>query len=72
MNDESNIQVFQTYLEDVMKTSTQVRLRTREMIVNNNNVDVPPSPSLERSKSVQTLFSRTSSPSCLNARSRRT
>ncbi|KAK8820877.1 hypothetical protein WA556_005191 [Blastocystis sp. ATCC 50177/Nand II] len=39
VNDESNIQVFQTYLEDVMKTSTQVRLRTREMIFNNNNVD---------------------------------
>jgi hypothetical protein len=34
------MKVFNSYLDEIMKTSQQVRLRTKEMIFARNNVDV--------------------------------
>ena len=40
INDENSMKVFSSYLDEIMKTSQQVRLRTKEMIFARNNVDV--------------------------------
>ena len=40
INDENSMKVFNSYLDEIMKTSQQVRLRTKEMIFARNNVDV--------------------------------
>lgn len=40
LDNESNATVFHSYLEDIVKTSAQIRLRTKDMIFASNNVDV--------------------------------
>lgn len=40
VNDENSMKVFSSYLDEIMRMSQQVRLRTKEMIFARNNVDV--------------------------------
>ena len=47
LENENNASVFHSYLVDIVKTSAQVRLRTKDMIFASNNVDVCP---MEREK----------------------
>ena len=42
MDNENNASVVHSYLVDIVKTSAQVRLRTKDMIFASNNVDVCP------------------------------